>query len=169
MDTLFALDLGRLFTPTHSLIEIFLRGTLMYLGLVAILRFLLRRQAGSVGIADLLLIVVIADAAQNGFSDDYRSITEGILLVLTIVFWDFALDWLSFRFPAFRRLVRSPPLLIVEDGKPIRRNMRKESLNEEELMSELRQQGLERLSEVKRAYMEDDGHISIIKKKKGRG
>ena len=167
MESLFALDLERMFMPVHSLLEIFLRGTIMYLGLVAILRFLLRRQAGSVGIADLLLIVVIADAAQNGFSDEYRSITEGILLVLTIVFWDFAVDWLSFRFPALRKLMRSPPLLLVENGKPIRRNMRKESLNEEELMSELRQQGVERLDEVKRVYMEDDGHVSVIKKKKG--
>ena len=167
MESLFALDLERMFMPVHSLLEIFLRGTIMYLGLVAILRFLLRRQAGSVGIADLLLIVVIADAAQNGFSDEYRSITEGILLVLTIVFWDFAVDWLSFRFPALRKLMRSPPLLLVENGKPIRRNMRKESLNEEELMSELRQQGIERLDEVKRVYMEDDGHVSVIKKKKG--
>ena len=167
MESLFALDLERMFMPVHSLLEIFLRGTIMYLGLVAILRFLLRRQAGSVGIADLLLIVVIADAAQNGFSDEYRSITEGILLVLTIVFWDFAVDWLSFRIPALRKLMRSPPLLLVENGKPIRRNMRKESLNEEELMSELRQQGVERLDEVKRVYMEDDGHVSVIKKKKG--
>ena len=167
MESLFALDLERMFMPVHSLLEIFLRGTIMYLGLVAILRFLLRRQAGSVGIADLLLIVVIADAAQNGFSDEYRSITEGILLVLTIVFWDFAVDWLSFRFPALRKLMRSPPLLLVENGKPIRRNMRKELLNEEELMSELRQQGVERLDEVKRVYMEDDGHVSVIKKKKG--
>ena len=168
METLFALDLEGMFVPTHSLLEIFLRGTLMYLGLVAILRFLLRRQAGSVGIADLLLIVVLADAAQNGFSDDYRSITEGLLLVLTIVFWDFALDWLSFHVPAFRKLMRAPPILLVSDGKTLKHNMRKEALSDDELMSELRQQGIEKLEDVRRAYMEDDGHISIIKKK-GRG
>ncbi len=63
------------------------------------------------------MIALIADAAQNAMSSDYKSITEGIVLVGTIVFWDYALDWLAFRFPRFQRLVRPAPLLLIKDGR----------------------------------------------------
>ena len=69
----------------------------MYLGIFLIFRFIVGRQASSIGIADLLVIVIIADAAQNAFAKDYKSIPEGVTLVLTIIFWNFALDWLAYR------------------------------------------------------------------------
>src|SRR5918994_2805855 len=108
-------DWQELFVPTHPISEIILRGTLTYIMLFLILRFLLKRQTGVVGIADLLVIVLIADAAQNAMAAEYKSITEGALLILTVVFWNYALDWLGYRFPAFQRLVRSPPLPLIED------------------------------------------------------
>jgi len=64
-----------MFVPTESIAEIFVRGTLMYLGMYFILR-IFRRQSGAIGVADLLVIVVIADAAQNGMAGDSRSITD---------------------------------------------------------------------------------------------
>ena len=74
----------------------------MYLALFAILRFIGRRQAGHFGPADLLVIVLIADAAQNGLGKDYQSVTEGIVLVATIVAWEYAFDWAAWRYPAPR-------------------------------------------------------------------
>ena len=71
----------------------------MYLGLFVILRFMARRQAGQFGPADLLVIVLIADAAQNGLGKEYQSVTEGLVLVMTIVAWEFLLDWLAYRYP----------------------------------------------------------------------
>ena len=68
--------------------------------LFLILRFLLKRQSGVIGIADLLVVVLIVDAAQNAMASEYKSITESAILVLTIVFWNYAVDWLGFRFPA---------------------------------------------------------------------
>ena len=67
----------------------------MYLGLFVIMRFMARRQAGHFGPADLLVIVLIADAAQNGLGKEYSSVTEGLALVLTIVGWEYLLDWLA--------------------------------------------------------------------------
>src|SRR6476620_6036428 len=113
-----------MFVPTESLLEIFIRGTVMYLVMFALLR-IFRRQAGSVGIADLLVIVVIADAAQNGMAGDSKSITEAILLILTIVLWDFFLDWLGFRSVFLARYLTPKPLLLVENGKMIARNLEK--------------------------------------------
>ena len=142
MDKIFQINWDSVFVPTVSLLEIVLRGTVVYLMIFILLR-LLRREAGSLGIADVLFLVIIADAAQNAMSSEYRSITEGFLLVLTIAFWDFALDWLAYRSPFFSRLVQTPPLLLVKDGRMLRKNMRQEMITEDELNSQLRQQGIE--------------------------
>lgn len=161
MDQLFQVDWKALFVPSGSLAEIFIRGTVVYLLLFFVLRFL-RREIGAIGIADLLVIVIIADAAQNAMGGDYKSITEGLVLVATIAFWDYTLDWLGYRFPFFQRLVRAAPLPLIKNGQMLRRNMRQEMITEEELLSQLRQQGVESVSEVKKVYLEGDGRISVI-------
>lgn len=160
-------DWQELFVPTHSIPEVILRGTLTYMMLFLILRFLLKRQSGVIGIADLLVIVLIADAAQNAMANEYKSITEGGILVLTIVFWNYAVDWVGYRFPALQRLTRPPPLLLIKDGEMIFRNMRQEMITTEELNSQLRQQGIEHCSQVKLAFIEGDGTISVIRKDNG--
>jgi uncharacterized membrane protein YcaP (DUF421 family) len=171
MDPIFHVEWAELLVPTHSILEMIVRGTLMYLALFIILRFVMKRQAGSLGIADILVIVLIADAAQNAFSKTYGSITEGVVLVLVIVFWDFVIDWASYNFPALRPILQRSPLPLVTDGKLMRRNMHREFITEEELKSQLRKQGVEDVKEVKLAQMEADGHLSVIEyekaKKKG--
>jgi uncharacterized membrane protein YcaP (DUF421 family) len=99
MELLGQLNWQELFVPKHSIVEMLVRGTIMYLALFLILRFVARRQFGQLGIADLLVIVLIADASQNAMANEYRSVTEGLVLVLTIVFWDYALDWLGYHVP----------------------------------------------------------------------
>src|SRR5215212_8635572 len=98
METLLTIDWRAVFVPTVSLLEIVLRGTVVYLLLFFVLR-LLRREAGALGISDLLVVVLIADAAQNAMSSEYKSVTEGAALVGTIIAWDYALDWLGYTFP----------------------------------------------------------------------
>lgn len=163
MNTLPPIDWSSVFVPTVHIGELFLRGTIIYLFLLVILR-VLRREAGTIGISDLLVVVLIADAVQNAMSSEYKSITEGIVLVLTIVFWDYFVDWLGYRFPFIQRLVRPAPLLLIKDGRLQRRNMRQELITEEELMGQLREQGVERVEEVKKCYLEGDGQISVIKR-----
>ncbi len=158
------MDWEGLFVPTHSLIEIVVRGTFMYWVLFLILRFVMQRQTGGIGIADLLVIVLISDAAQNAMSKDYQSITEGTVLVLTIVGWNFALDWLGSRIPVVQRLTRPPAVALVRDGQLLLGNMRREMVTREELMSQLRQQGVKDVSQVKQACLEGDGHISVIRR-----
>ena len=162
MDKLLEVDWTGLWVPTHSVAEIIIRGTLMYLGLFLLMRFAMKRQTGSFSLADVLLIVIIADAAQNGFSKQYESVTEGLILISTIIFWNFAIDWLSHKSPAFSRLVSPPPLLLIRDGQMMRKNLRQELITTEEMMSNLRQQGISEIAQVKRAYLEADGHISVI-------
>lgn len=165
MDNFFQIDWKSVFVPAIGIFEIILRGTLVYLMLFILLR-LLRREAGELGIADVLVIVLIADASQNAMASEYKSITEGAVLVLTIAFWDFTLDWLGYRFPRFQRFVRPAPLLLIKEGSMLRKNMRREMITEEELFSQLRQQGVENVSDVKKCYLEGNGRISIITREK---
>jgi len=164
MEKIIGIDLIHLVIPTNSIFEMFLRGTVMYLSLVVILRFVMKRRTGSISLADLLVLVVIADAAQNAFSRNYESVTEGLVLVLTIIGWDVALDRLGYKYRWFRHFLHSAPLLLIKDGKPIKRNMMREALTMDELRSHIREQGIESLEQVKTAYLEDDGQISVIEK-----
>ncbi|HVG22388.1 MAG TPA: YetF domain-containing protein, partial [Blastocatellia bacterium] len=95
--------------------------------------------------------------------------TEGAVLISTIAFWDYTLDWLGYRYPRFQRFIRPAPLLLVKDGRMLRKNMRYEMITEEELFSQLRQQGVDKVSEVKKCYLEGDGRISVITNDKKSG
>lgn len=153
-----------MFVPSVSLVEIVIRGTFMYLGMFMLLR-VFRRQAGALGIADLLVVVIIADAAQNGMTGDAKSVTEAMLLIVTIVLWDYILDFLAYRCAFFQKVIEPKDLLLISEGKLIRANLHKEMISYEELQSQLRQQGIEKVSDVKECRLESNGHFSIIKKK----
>lgn len=152
-----------MFVPTESIVEILIRGTVMYIGMFTLLR-IFRRQAGAVGIADLLVIVVIADAAQNGMAGDSKSITEAMILIGVIVLWDYIFDKLGYHSPLFARILAPKALLLVKDGQIIRANLRKETITEDELLSQLRQQGIEEIAEVKECYLESNGHFSVLRR-----
>jgi len=83
---------------------------------------------------------------------------------VTIMFWNYAIDWLSYHSPTMRRVLQPKPLLLVKNGRLYKQNMRKELITKEELIAELRENGVEDLSEVKEARIEEDGHVSVIKK-----
>lgn len=157
------MDLSELFAIHVSPLELFVRGTLMYWFLLLIFRFVLRRDPGSLGVADILLVVIIADASQNGMSGSYQTVAEGFILVGTLVFWNYALDWASFRWKAVRRLTEPDPLQLVKDGQMLMRNLRKEFLTREDVEAQLRQAGVEDVRQVRAAYLEGDGQLSVLK------
>jgi uncharacterized membrane protein YcaP (DUF421 family) len=111
--------------------------------------------------------VLIADAAQNGFAKEYRSVTEGVFVVLTIVFWDLLLDWLAYHYKFFTWLVRPAPLPLVRQGQLIRRHMRQEMISVDELRAEARNQGIADLKDIHAAHLEPNGDISFVKQDKG--
>src|SRR4026209_2469 len=99
----------KLFVLTISPIELVIRGTIIYLFILTLMR-VLRREPGTAGIADLLMVVLIADAAQNAMAGDYHSILDGLILILTIVFWNFFMDWLSFRSKTIEKFTYPDPI-----------------------------------------------------------
>jgi len=159
--TMAGIDWHAVFVPALSLAEMAVRGTLTYLGLFALMRLMPNREIGSFTTADLLVIVLVADAAQNAMGSAYTSVTEGVVLVATILFWSYVIDWLDYRYPHLN-LSSSPPLLLIRNGRVLRKNLAKEKLSEAELMGQLRRRGVESVLQVKKAYIEGDGKISVI-------
>ena len=142
--------------------ELFVRGTVMYWFLLLMFRFLMRRDVGAVGMADVLLIVLIADAAQNAMAGGYETVAEGCVLVATLIGWNLLLDRLSYFFAPVRKLLDPPPVVLAKNGQINRRNMRREAITDDELLSHLRENGLTSLQEARLVVMEPDGKVSVI-------
>src|SRR5688500_3152627 len=127
------LDWQGMFVPSQPILETVLRGTATYLSLFVLLR-LFRRQTGSLGPADLLVLLLIADASQNAMAGEYRAITDGLILVATIIAWEYAIDRLMFHFPALEILVDRQPLPVLANGKVNRGNLKQVMMTEDELL-----------------------------------
>ncbi len=157
------MSLSELFSIHMSVAELLIRASCMYWFLFLLFRFVLRRDVGSLAIADILLLVIVADASQNALSGEYKTIAEGMIVVGTIVGWNLLLDWLSFRSRIVDRFTTPRSVPIVRHGRSLRANMARQLITSEELMAKLRQQGIETLSQVRSARLEPDGQISVIR------
>ena len=156
------IDRPGIFAPDAPLLEGVLRGTVVYFVLLALLRLTPRCTVGSLGIMDLLVVVLIAEAAGKAMGD-HDTVADGVVLVATLVGWSYVLNWLTYAVPAIDRLVSPRALPVVRHGRLLRRNLRAEFLTEEELVRQLRLEGVEDLAEVKAAYVEGDGSLSVTK------
>lgn len=160
-------DWHELFALTVSPVELFIRGSIIYLFLFAVFRTILQRDIGTVGIADVLLLVLVADAAQNAMAAEYRSVSDGLILISTILGWNLLFDYLAYRSPGWHRLLEAPEICLVRNGRIIHRNLRREFLSVDDLHAKLREHGIAELSEVRAAYMESDGTVSVIRRQPG--
>lgn len=155
-------DLFALFAINVPIWEIFVRGTAIYWFLFVLFRFVLPREVGAVGVADMLVLVLVADAAQNAMAGDYDTISEGALLIGTIMGWNAFADWVAWRFPAMGRILQSKPLILVREGRMIPRNMARQFVTEDELMGKLREHGVDDVRRVKSAHLESGGEVSVV-------
>src|SRR4029078_9290704 len=113
-------DWQSLFTLSMAPLELIVRGSAGYWSLFLFFRFLLKRDVAAVGIADVLLLVLVADAAQNAMAGEYHSITDGFILVAPIIGWNFGLDYLKFKVPMIQRLVEPRAICLVREGRILR-------------------------------------------------
>ena len=162
-----AIDWRTMFVPTGSVFELVLRATVMYLMILAGFR-IFRRDAGSLSVSDLLVVVLIADAAQNGMAGEYKSLTEGVIVVATIFAWNYILDWMAYRSRFVYWLLHSPSLLLIRNGQIQYRNLRSQLITKEDLLAQLREQGVESIDGVKKCYLESDGKMSVIQEESAR-
>jgi len=163
MDKIYSLHWDEMFIPSLSILEVFVRGTLTYWIIYLCLR-IFRRGTGQLSISDLLLITMISDAAQNAMAGTYNSITEGAVLILTLVFWDYAIDYIGYKKILFGKYARSEAILLIRNGKLLHKNMEKELMDEDELTALLREKDVDDYTKVKTCYLESTGNISVILK-----
>ena len=158
---MFEIDWEQMLIPSTSVLEIFVRGSIVYLALFVTMRFIPRRAIGSMGPSDLLVVVLIADAVQNGMADSYESVSEALVLAATIIGWALVIDWIDHRFPQWQ-LAEGRPLKLVSDGVLLRENMDRQKITEAEVMAQLRLHGLDSPRTVVSAFLEGDGRISVL-------
>jgi uncharacterized membrane protein YcaP (DUF421 family) len=157
------------FVPDASLAESFLRGTVVYFALLVLFRVVLKRQTGGLGTADVLLIVLVSECVSPALSAEAKSVPNGLAAVGALLFWTYALDRLERHWPWLQRRLEASQVKLIADGKLLRENMAKEGVTEEELLSQVRQQGIDDPKKVKAAFIESDGSVSVIPAEQGGG
>ena len=142
-----------------------LRGFIMYLFLLVLFRIAGRRTLGQMTNFDFVLLLIISEATQNAMIGNDFSVTNGILVILSLVGLDIGFSILKQRFPILNRHLDGLPLVLVDQGRPIQELMRKTRVDEEDILFSAREKhGLERMEQIKYAVLETNGGISIIPK-----
>jgi uncharacterized membrane protein YcaP (DUF421 family) len=159
---IFGSDWSSVLASDTPIFELFVRSTALYFFVFVLMRSTLRRSAGELSMLDFIFVLLVTNGAADAMTGGGTSVTSGIVVVATIVGWNYTLNSLSYRIPAVERLLSPQPLQVVRDGELLRRNMRREFLTEQELRGQIREEGIEDLSHVKAAYIEGDGNISVI-------
>jgi len=145
--------------------DIVLRAIVAYLFILFLMRVVGRRELSSMEPSDVILLVVIGDLVQNGVTQSDYSVTGIVLAAGTIGTLATFTAYVTFKWSRIRNVVEGEPVILVEDGKPIERNMKHERLTLDEVMEQARlQQGVESLDDVRWAVLETSGSISIVKK-----
>jgi uncharacterized membrane protein YcaP (DUF421 family) len=145
-------------------VDIVLRSAVIFVFVMIVVRLLGRRELSKMEPFDLLILVVIADFVQQGVTQQDYSVTGAILAVGTFGLLIVATSWLSWRFPRARPLLDGNPVVLVEDGKPIMDNLRRERISLEELAAQARLQQIASMNTVRWAILETNGDISFIPK-----
>ena len=143
--------------------DIVLRAVALYAFVIIVMRVIGRRELSSMTPFDLILLIVLGDAIQQGLTQDDYSVTGAILAVATIATLPVVTSYLSFRFPSVRKVFEGDPIVLVDHGKFVHRNMRRERMTEEEIAEEARQQQISSIDQVEWAILEANGTVSFIK------
>src|SRR5438105_1349025 len=144
--------------------DIVLRGIVIFVFLYVLMRVIGRRELSSLEPFDLILLVVLGDAVQQGLTQDDYSLTGAILAIGTIAMLQLGVSYTNFRFPKVRGILDGEPIVVVQDGKPIEKNLNRERVTMDDLASAMRLQQIASLEDVAWAVMETNGAISFVKK-----
>ncbi len=144
--------------------DIILRAIFLYAFVVFVMRVIGRRELSSMTPFDLILLIIVGDAIQQGLTQDDYSVTGAVLAIATIATLQVFTSYVSVRSRWARRLFEGDPVVLVERGKPVERNIRRERMTLDEVMAEARQSEIASLEDVEWAILEVNGTISFIKK-----
>ena len=142
--------------------DLVIRAAIAFLFVYLLTRVIGRRELSSMQPFDLIMLVMIGDLVQQGVTQNDFSVTGALLVGATIALMTVAVSYTSFKFPALRPALDGDPVIVVEDGKPIERNLRRNRITLEELAAAARQNAIASLDDVKWAVLETNGRISFI-------
>jgi uncharacterized membrane protein YcaP (DUF421 family) len=146
--------------------DLAIRAVVLFCFVYLLTRIIGRRELSSLEPFDLILLIVMGDAIQQGLTQDDYSVTGALIVVGTFAVLQVLISFLSYRFPKLRPALDGEPIVIVQDGKPLERNMNRERLTVEEVLVQARQQQLTSIEQIEWAVLETSGTISIIPKQK---
>ena len=144
--------------------DLVFRAAAAFIFIFAITRLIGKRELSSLEPFDLILLVVTGDLVQQGVTQSDYSVTGAFLVIAVIGLMTVAVSYLSFRVPPLRHVLEGEPVVLVENGRPIGANLRRERITLDELAETARLQQVESLDDVRLAVLETNGGISIIPK-----
>lgn len=140
------------------------RASLVYVFVLLVIRLLGKRSVGQFGAFDLLVALMLGEVVDEIVFGDV-SLAKGFVAIAVIALWHFVNGWASYKSKFIDWLTEGRASLLVEHGQINRDTLAAERMNEEELWTALRQEGIEDIKEVKRAMLEPDGKVSVIQEK----
>jgi uncharacterized membrane protein YcaP (DUF421 family) len=144
--------------------DIVLRAIALYVFVVFIMRVIGRRELSSMTPFDLVLLIILGDAIQQGLTQDDYSVTGAVLAIATIASLQVFTSYLSYKSRSARRVFEGEPVVLVERGELVEHNLKRERMTPDEVAEEMRQQQIGSLDEVEWGILEANGSISFIKK-----
>ncbi len=144
--------------------DIAIRAVVLYVFLIFVMRVTGRRELSALGPVDLVLLIVLGDAIQQGLTQDDYSVTGAVIAVSTLATMQVASSYLSFKSRRARRVLEGDPIVIVEHGKIVTSNMERERMTVDDVCESMRLEQIPRLEQVEWAILESNGQISFIEK-----
>jgi uncharacterized membrane protein YcaP (DUF421 family) len=142
--------------------DLVIRATVVFFFIFLVTRVVGRRQLSDLEPFDFILLVVLGDLVQQGITQSDQSVTGMLIVISTIALLSVAVSWISFRSPRARLIAEGEPIVLVEDGRPIERNLRRERITLGDIQEEARQAQITSVADIQWAILENDGKISCI-------
>ena len=142
--------------------DLVIRATAVFFFIFLVTRIVGRRQLSDLEPFDFILLVVLGDLVQQGITQSDESVTGTLIVISTIALLSIAVSWISFRSSRARLITEGEPIVLVQDGRPIERNLRRERITLADIQEEARQAQIASVADIRWAILENDGQISCI-------
>ncbi|MFZ1925103.1 MAG: YetF domain-containing protein [Solirubrobacteraceae bacterium] len=142
--------------------DLVIRATVVFFFIFLVTRVVGRRELSDLEPFDFILLVVLGDLVQQGITQSDQSVTGTLTVISTIALLSVAVSWISFHSPRARLITEGEPIVLVQDGQPIERNLRRERITLGDIQEEARQAQITSIADIQWAILENDGKISCI-------
>ena len=148
----------------HTLLDVALRTSIVYVALLVGLRLTGTRQLGQMSTFDLVLLLIIANAVQNAMVGPDTSLAGGLVAAGVLIGWHRVVDWLRLRSRGFAKVLAGEGIMLIHNGRILEAHCHRAGVTREELDQALREHGVSSIQDVMLAVLEPDGAVSVIRK-----